>query len=729
MATLDSEYIVGIGLGEYFVDKDTGLALSGGQLFFYEDSARGVPKTVYQLTGSPPNYTYTALPNPITLNSTGQIVNADGTNVAVYYRPYDANGDIQNYYVVVKSSTGVTQFERQAWPNVTETSSPTGDTSTYTQNELSNTQFIDVGFDSSQNLSIAWVGALSETTYKIAKDWDIVIEATDTGSVTLTRNALVGSLNIETNPPYELEIVASSVNISNLKLVQRLSNNPDVWANKYVEGTVLVNAKDSVNRTVSMNYAPSVSVSATTILAGTTGTGGYTLLKDSVLIPASTNSDNGNTGYVDIEIILPTAGNFSVTSVQATASDSEPTPASIAYQEVPSNRQKDQLFHNYLPQIELLAMPNLLEGWDFRVNPAQWGSAQSMAAVRSQYLWDQTIGYQELDNSISVGRAAPRALDVSIASTTKWALIQYIEGSKLRQLLQSNFSTLLTALTDISGGVSGTISFWVTTDASLPDVSDGVNNSIVLTLDDNGKPATFNGNWTELTRTTGWDATFTIPQGTEYTSLPFEGWAGASTLALDATYTYGAIVVGFESTGAGTVTFQSISVTPTLIASPFAPMSYELTLKELERYYEKSYEADVNPGTPNATSYIRFIQNAYVFQVNVVYDWYAHSSSFEINYKTEKYKIPNLLVYNPITGTSSNIRFFHINANTEAVTTADVSATAHWFGVNSSSGEKSYFSSAKNANFITAETLASGNYIDANIILHYTADSKLGIVL
>lgn len=81
---LNSQYITAIDLNQYFVNKITGQPLAGGIISFYEDSSRTTPKAVYELTGSPPNYTYTALPNSLTLSSVGTIVDSTGNQVALY---------------------------------------------------------------------------------------------------------------------------------------------------------------------------------------------------------------------------------------------------------------------------------------------------------------------------------------------------------------------------------------------------------------------------------------------------------------------------------------------------------------------------------------------------------------------------------------------------------------------------------------------------------------------
>jgi hypothetical protein len=55
---LDSRFICTSDLDTYYVDKTTGQPMSGGIVTFYEDENRTVLKSVYQITGTPPDYTY-----------------------------------------------------------------------------------------------------------------------------------------------------------------------------------------------------------------------------------------------------------------------------------------------------------------------------------------------------------------------------------------------------------------------------------------------------------------------------------------------------------------------------------------------------------------------------------------------------------------------------------------------------------------------------------------------
>jgi hypothetical protein len=150
--SLDPRFICSSDLEGIFRDKLTGLPLAAGTIEFYSDESRGIPKAVYQLTGSP-SYgpsSFTALPNPITLNAIGSYSSNGSDDIVIYYLPFKqtTNGDISTtgtdqelYYVVVKDSNGVEQFTRGAWPPSATSAGTTNLPEGYT-NYIPNGQFL-----------------------------------------------------------------------------------------------------------------------------------------------------------------------------------------------------------------------------------------------------------------------------------------------------------------------------------------------------------------------------------------------------------------------------------------------------------------------------------------------------------------------------------------------------------------------------------------------------------
>lgn len=147
MATIDPRFICTSDLEEYLVDNSSGLPLSGGIITFYSDVNRTVLKPVYQLTGTPGNYSYAPLNNPCTLSSSGTFQDALGNNIVPYYYPFtgtpaEDTGVQELYYVVCVNSGFVPQFVRQGWPQLASGSNPTPGGDSEVDNFIPNGQFL-----------------------------------------------------------------------------------------------------------------------------------------------------------------------------------------------------------------------------------------------------------------------------------------------------------------------------------------------------------------------------------------------------------------------------------------------------------------------------------------------------------------------------------------------------------------------------------------------------------
>lgn len=124
MAGLDIRYMRSNVLKELFRDKETGLPLRNGWVYFWKDTSRTVAKPAYKITGSPPNYTYV----PADVNGDGAVVLNiyGGFDYPIYYFPFTDDNEVELYYVEVYSEggipTGVFQFDVEAEPNYNRTS-------------------------------------------------------------------------------------------------------------------------------------------------------------------------------------------------------------------------------------------------------------------------------------------------------------------------------------------------------------------------------------------------------------------------------------------------------------------------------------------------------------------------------------------------------------------------------------------------------------------------------
>src|SRR5580700_7395168 len=143
---LNPDYILLPPLQNIFRDKDTGLPLRNGYLLFFRDDQRTIGKEVFQLTGSPPNYSYIPLGFlnldgswEVDLDSNGSLGNGINT-CNLYWYPFDVNGNVVLYYVEIYNEGGVLQYTLEAEPNFTSGgNTPTG---TIEENFVPNGQFL-----------------------------------------------------------------------------------------------------------------------------------------------------------------------------------------------------------------------------------------------------------------------------------------------------------------------------------------------------------------------------------------------------------------------------------------------------------------------------------------------------------------------------------------------------------------------------------------------------------
>ncbi len=697
---LDPRYVTGFELEQYFVDKTTGAPLAGGRISFFQDDNRVVPKNVFELTGAPPNYTYAALPNPITLSAVGTIQDAGGNNIALYAYPYDANGNLQLYYVTVTDALGVPQFTREAWPG-----SSVGNIAALSQaaitNQITNPQFAEVLFIPSAPLVINVTGA-GAFRYSIAPGWILNVTATGATTVTLTRTSITGVTAYPFNPPYTLTITPG-LNIAALSLSQRFENNPSIWSpqhaaslNGWLSASILLAPLSSVT----MLYAPSVGAQQV-LLAANNVAGIYAESNATVQLTAPTNTDNSNVGYVDIILRLPVANPVTFSNVQIASVESN--IANVAYEQTSVARQIDQMFHYYNPLLQYKPIPSWLIGWDFPFNPTQFLgptlAASAAGANTSRYVWDGTIIFQTANNGPAISRAAGGALRITATNASQFALVQYTTQTMARKILNDVMSVNISALTSVVAGLIGTISLWYTTDAALPSCA--ANNSIVLTLDANGKPVTFNGNWLEVPRSNLGNAQFAIATSanTNFNDYGFNGW-DLNGIAGVNTATFFAIVVGFAQLPiAQTIDFNSISLCSGNIPTRPGAKPDLQQLADCGYFYQKSFTYNTIPatGVGAATG-----EENYTAVTNGAIGFGNRSPSID-------YPFPMLppgatpVIYNPV---NNNAQIYDTNLGADCSTTVISSASEKGFNITCTG----------NAGTVL------GNWLG----FHWTADQRLG---
>jgi len=721
---LDERYIVGINLGEVFVDKTTGEPLTGGTIEYYRDTDRLTAKNVYQLSGSPPNYTYTTLPNPITLSSVGTIQNAGGDNVAVYYLPYDTNDDVDNYYIVVKDSSGTVQFTREAWPNLTTGTSPIDNNQGKVTNELNNSQFVDTWFNPEESYQYQLTSASQE--FLIGPDWKIQVTGAVLETVTVQRIELSGNANIPQDPsgsqiinaPYALQFSMSS-GITSLKLIQQLSNNPGLFSGGYVSGYLIAKSETSNNTLVTLSYRDSNELSSTAIASANISNAAYTEIKNSQLIPNSTNSSTSATGFVDIAVELPVNETTRISSVQVVGMDQDQTPA--AYDQMPVNRQQSLTFNAYKDQIITRAKDSVLCGMNLTLNPWQFSSTTyGVMGTNIAYIPDQVVVKQRSGtNNISVIQATfadNKGLLITPQTTdNQTALIEYLAPQTCRQLWRNKVSCLANVqyFNNNNTTIKVKARLIYRTTAAPAIASD----EPIESWSQGGDPV-FKMGWTVLTPRN--DPAYVLDDTNQFLSfdcfgnaaLP-QGPSDASNMAL-VIYTVG------DMTPTGTpdmLVVYSASLVPNEFAIDANPLTYNQNLVRCQYYYEKSKASEVLLTTAGAANALVRSQLVLYSAPNLV----GYPKTFGFQYKQQKNKNPSITLYaedgtiNSVTATlvRNGVTLLQSTIADSAWAQTNLGDNGLEMIVNSSSS------------IIVNNAASATNTDDCYITFHYEADARL----
>ena len=263
-------------------------------------------------------------------------------------------------------------------------------------------------------------------------------------------------------------------------------------------------------------------------------------------------------------------------------------------------------------------------------------------------------------------------------------------------------SSAIESKTSNTTGIAATISLWYCTDASLPSVAAGTNNSIVATLNANGLPATVNGTWVQVPGNSLGAAQFIVtPNAT--TNFNLNGFSGWDMQGASATQTanFFAIVVGFGAMNSGdTISINSVSIVPGDIPTRPAPQGEATVLNECRTYYNMSFNLGVVPAQNVGLGKGEFASICPA--IEVTQPFYPFILVF---LQTNMRVAPTVTTYSPLYADSN---FYNL------VTSAPLPSTS-----------TSYVSQ----NSFTLGRTAAGSGTTGDLtVINWTADARLGIV-
>ncbi len=715
--TLDARYVVTSDVDTFFVNKDTGLPLSNGQLKFYRDSARNVPKAVYEISGTPPGYSYTNMGSTVALSNAGTVNDSQGANEVIYYFPYITDVDtgrevLDLYYVVCEDANGVVQFTREAWPNIASISNPAQDAAPL-NNQIANPTFTNLFINESAPMTLSVSGAVAQEI-PIAPDWSFVLSGT--GSVIVEKVLISGFDNVITNPPFALEITVG-VGITTCLLRQRFSANSGLWSSAtdnliYLTGSFVAINEVAGTVDVSMFYAQSngtIAASPIEIFTGTV-TSAYGRLQGgtATAIPLSDDHNSGNDGYVDVYLSLEVNTHISITSIQLVPSfvQSDTSP----YDLNSSNRNEAFQGDYYIPRLNAKNMNSYLVGWDFPVNPFQFGSAGGFISTPSAYIADQTIivanaggttttrwDVDTMTRSLQLGFLAAASPNQSIY------IMQYLTGNVVKKLLGNPLSVNVFGY-QTAGSQPVVMRVYLFSSPSGSPVPTG-------SLPDAGTIGSMDANGVFTVSASGW---VTVPRSgldTAKSSLNvvssnpninspdndygFSQWQITDSTQLGNTANF-AIVVTFAAASTATIKVTSISLVPGDIPCRPAIQSQDEVLRQCQFYYSKSFAPATAPATTAGVD---------TGEADVLQTVAASTASFGpiVRFPTSMRALPVITLYNPAAG-NAQIR----NETAGSDWTSSVAA-----GVNVNG-------------FHTTGTTPGGSAVNQLCGVHWSADSRLG---
>ncbi len=725
---LDERFIPLTSLNEYFVDKDTGAPLAAGTIESFRDNSRNTPKALFQLTGTPPNYTYTELDNPIVLSASGTVLNGAGDNVIAYAFPFDAQGDIDLYFLRAESSGSIEQWTREAIPNLTAGNDPTSEEFPVT-NQIANPQFsrtfINKGLANTYSVTAA-----SDSEFIVAPDWFLVL--TGTGTVDIEVIPITGNDKIITSPPFVLDISVSA-GISKCHLIQRMNVNSGLWASTPTQDIFLTGAFVARNETagfggLQMFYEESTGGAPVSIVDAQLSDIGYLYFTGTTAnpIPQSTNTDLGEDGFINIFLSLQASQHISVSSVQVVPTTTEAGGDLIVYDHQSSNREQALMGDFFIPALERKHSPSLLVGWDFPVNPSQFGDNGSITDTPA-YIWDQTIASTVVGGATVAFSRSPITFSLDFltsGASGSFYVLQYLEFPDAEKFIGTSLSVNINAWQTTDDDVTVRVYLFHSGNVVLPILPDSIG-----TVASDGVFTLTAAGWEEINRqgldtaTTQIKSAPTLDLINEDTDYGFTGWELTSTADIS-TAEKVAIVVTFSTPAAATqISLNSVSVIPGDLPCRPAPRTSVAVLEDCQHYFEKSYNTLIVQDTISTSSLLVRQQGLTDLPPNVSGFARTFGFPFQTNKRTAS---PIITIFTPTAaGTGGDtIHFVIRNAGLEVAAT-DLTVSTFWTEVFLGNKAVTYEMTDPS---LALSFSAVDVQAEALIQFHYVVDARLGII-
>jgi hypothetical protein len=589
-----------------------------------------------------------------------------------------------------------------------------------TDNQMSNAQFPVVNFSSPYSLTSS-----VDIDVDIGPEWLLSLTTISTGTITLTRVGLNSLTPNDTNAPFALRINGSGW--SSVTLKQRFDQNGMLWANQTVSSsiTAMTNLPGALIRAVMVD---SQGHQLGEVLDQKTLTGTFVEYRGHDLFPDSLNTAVPPATWIEYRLQLPTTLDLFVTSFQLVASN-KPN-LEFSYEQDSIERQIDHTFHYFEPQLAYKQIPSILTGWDFTVNPAQFGVVQTITNGNPAYIWDQTIAKSRVGNvAVSRSNSAGGITFTNSQPSESMYLMQYLTDGEAIKTKSSVLSVNIDGYSPGKTNVQARVYLFVANTAgSIPFLSMG--SGAIGNLNADGTFTQTDTDWTEIPLLPGFSRTKNL--NSSRVDIDFVGFDGTSVGGVStSTQLFCAIVTFFIPTVSTFMTMNSISLVQGYIPSRTAPMTWAQTLANCQYYYETSYANLAEFLSTPANNAVVLAQSSQVFitfsGVTPLRQVFGCTESGGVVFNTPKITAPDMTFYaadgtvNYITG---DLYWFLLTVKNKIA--LKILAT-QW----DLTAEQRGFYLIPRTGFTIGITGVDPDiqlYNSADIQFHYEADARLGVV-
>jgi microcystin-dependent protein len=291
---------------------------------------------------------------------------------------------------------------------------PVDEVGSVSDNQITNPQFALINFTNPTTFT-----GISTQTINIAPGW--FLDLTGTGNVTLSQTALNSSLANATNAPYALHIQLSGT-WSTAILRQRFNQNGMLWTNNsQVPLFVSCSVTASINGpsqplTAQMVDSSSIVLGQLLDIAGLNGTL-TEYLGNPAQFPATTNTNNPPTAWIDFQVMLPVNSDLLLTSFQIIASN---LADEFEYQQISVEREIDHTYHVEYP---IVPIGTIIDYFGF-TTPAHYLPCDNRSISRVTF--NQLFSVLTNQETVTLTNGSP---SFTVANGALYAALHPIEGT------------------------------------------------------------------------------------------------------------------------------------------------------------------------------------------------------------------------------------------------------------------------------------------------------------